>query len=424
MSTIMKNRKPLALLLGLFLAVIATSALVSHLSGTADASGIPKVEPLVYSGLLADKTGKPLSGSSHSVKVSLWTAQSSGTQLCTSSSTTVDLSKTAGRFRVSLPDTCVDVVHRGTVVWTEVKADGVVLPRTRIGAVPYAVEAQRVAEMDCPPGYEREIKTTTYVLCQRTNDEMVKVGDYWIDRHEMSVVDSAVFNGNKCNGTGKQYGAGTTDDYPASFPDSGDATTSLYACSVTGKTPSRNMTWFQAQQACLSAGKHLCTNAEWQGAAAGTHDPGAWPDTNEKDGCTSTATAGSCNTCSSGARAAGSAGSVPGDTKSCLSRWGAADMVGNLYEWTAFWGQTGKPGWLTVDGANAFPWPATYGDGLDSFWNWAGRARNPQWMDGAPGAALRGGAYHRGTRSGTFTLSVEFGPARNDTFIGGRCCRR
>ena len=184
------------------------------------------------------------------------------------------------------------------------------------------------------------------------------------------------------------------------------------------------MTWFQAQQACLAAGKHLCTNAEWQGAASGTHDPGAWPDTNENDGCTSASAPGACNTCANGARAAGSAGSIPGGTKSCISRWGAADMIGNLYEWTDFWGQTGKPGWLTKDGANAFPWPSSYGDGKDSVWNWAGRARNPQWVDGSPSSALRGGAYHRGTRSGTFTLSVEFGPARHDSFIGGRCCRR
>ena len=211
MSTVIKYRKSLALFLGLLVAVVATSALVSHLSGTADASGIPKVDPLVYSGLLADKTGKPLSGS-HSVKVSLWTAQTSGTQLCTSAPSTVDLSKTGGRFRVSLPKACVTAVHITTAIWVEVKADGVNLPRTRINAVPYAVEAQRVAAMDCPPGYEREVAVTKYVLCKRTGDEMVKVGDYWIDRHEMSIVDSATFNGNKCNGTGKQYGATTADD--------------------------------------------------------------------------------------------------------------------------------------------------------------------------------------------------------------------
>lgn len=30
------------------------------------------------------------------------------------------------------------------------------------------------------------------------------------------------------------------------------------------------MSWFVAQQAALNSGKRLLTNAEWQGAAAGT----------------------------------------------------------------------------------------------------------------------------------------------------------
>ncbi|MGH8477343.1 MAG: SUMF1/EgtB/PvdO family nonheme iron enzyme, partial [Methylococcales bacterium] len=38
----------------------------------------------------------------------------------------------------------------------------------------------------------------------------------------------------------------------------------IYARSEAGETPSGKITWFQAQQACVNAGKRLPTNAEWQ----------------------------------------------------------------------------------------------------------------------------------------------------------------
>ncbi len=77
------------------------------------------------------------------------------------------------------------------------------------------------------------------------NDVMVKVGPLCVDKYEASVWSSA-------NGTGTQYGAGI-DDYPAGFPDTGNWTTQLYAISRVGVTPSRYITWFQAQQARLIA---------------------------------------------------------------------------------------------------------------------------------------------------------------------------
>ena len=73
----------------------------------------------------------------------------------------------------------------------------------------------------CPPGYSLDTKVTAYKICRRSKDEMVKVGDFWVDRYEMSIVDVTTFNGGRCNGSGgKQYGAGTNDDYPAGYPDS------------------------------------------------------------------------------------------------------------------------------------------------------------------------------------------------------------
>jgi formylglycine-generating enzyme required for sulfatase activity len=74
-----------------------------------------------------------------------------------------------------------------------------------------------------------------------------------------------------------------TPGYPVDFPDAGNWTPVLgssppspgvYAVSIPGVPPSACITWFQANQACLLAGKRLLTNREWQGGAAGTPDPG------------------------------------------------------------------------------------------------------------------------------------------------------
>ncbi len=124
---------------------------------------------------------------------------------------------------------------------------------------------------ECPQGYARDTSVTDYILCEKTlaggTDQMVKVGDFWIDKYEMSAWQNA-----DCTGT--QYGA-SGDNW--TMPDNGNwgAGNEAYACSVTGVTPSRYMTWFQAQQSCEAAGKSLCGNAQWQAAAAGTYDPGS-----------------------------------------------------------------------------------------------------------------------------------------------------
>ena len=178
--------------------------------------------------------------------------------------------------------------------------------------------------------------------------------------------------------------------------------------------PSTYITWFQAQQACALAGKHLCTNAQWQAAAAGTHDPGS------HDG----ATGGKCHTSSSTLRRTGNAGAEPGGQSSCISRWGAEDMVGNLWEWVDHWGQAGVT-WITdTGGTRSKPWPAGYGDAQDATGNINGKALDGAvWTNGMPAAMFLGGNWKDGESAGRFAISMSNGPTKQREDIGARCCR-
>jgi len=73
-------------------------------------------------------------------------------------------------------------------------------------------------------------------------DGMVSVGQLCVDKYEASVWNSA---------GDTQYGA-SGDDYLCD-DDGKDCAGAIYAYSVEGETPSRYITWFQAQQACAVA---------------------------------------------------------------------------------------------------------------------------------------------------------------------------
>jgi formylglycine-generating enzyme required for sulfatase activity len=239
-----------------------------------------------------------------------------------------------------------------------------------------------------------------------SGDQMVKVSDFWIDRYESSLWSSAT-----CAGT--QYGA-TTHDYPAGFPDTGNYTTAVYACSIPAVTPSRMMTWFQAEQACSAMGKRLCRNDEWQAAVAGTFDEGDA----EANG-TAQCRIASTNT---GPRATGQTGATPASTTHCISRYGAEDMIGNLWEWTADWYVTGMD-WQGSNGQEAAAvWGATYGS--DSTWSVNGAAHNgTAFTTGLPASGLRGGQYRSGSTAGAFSMNLYYAPRGRDTDSGARCCR-
>jgi formylglycine-generating enzyme required for sulfatase activity len=213
---------------------------------------------------------------------------------------------------------------------------------------------------------------------------MVSAGAVCIDKYEVSVWDAPT-GGNQLGVTG--------DDY--SCDDNGSGCADIYARSVAGVTPSAYITWFQAQQALANVGKRLPTNAEWQQAATET------PDTGVSDNGTS-----DCRTNSGGSAVA------TGSRSACVSRFGANDMAGNLWEWVGDWDEEASIGacntWPTVDfGTDT----ACVGRGME-----AGSSR-------FPGALIRGGGFISSTGAGAFAVVGTVKPSFSDNATGFRGAR-
>jgi formylglycine-generating enzyme required for sulfatase activity len=260
---------------------------------------------------------------------------------------------------------------------------------------------------ECPAGYERDSGEDRYVLCVKGMggdkvDAMVKVGDFWIDKYE-----SSVWQRSNCTGT--QYG-NPGDNLDNAIADSGYWTSKVYACSLANVNPSQAVTWFQAQQSCAAAGKSLCTNSEWQVAVAGTYDSG--------DESTGT----QCRLNKENPRGTGKAGNNPGGTDSCMSSWGAEDMIGNLWEWTDDWYISGVAPIEQGEGTDHTPWPQGFGNDKTFSVNGSAYETNTTRRDGIPSANARGGGWSEGTSSGAFSIMMAFAPSSGGVF-GFRCCR-
>jgi hypothetical protein len=212
--------------------------------------------------------------------------------------------------------------------------------------------------------------------------------------------------------------------YGDGFPTTGNWTEPLYAASVPGVRPSTCITWFQAEQACRLSGKRLVTNQEWQAAAQGTPDPG-----DADDQTTSCATL------------AATAGVLTGSRPACVSVWGAHDMVGNAWEWTA--------DWLPV-ATSCVAWPD--GLGIDGDFLCIGqgdggvtptasptvrrvrgrplgrraglrRVEETSVVPGVPGGIIRGGNFGIGARGGVFAIYAGIPVYTRSRSTGFRCAK-
>jgi hypothetical protein len=121
------------------LSVAMVGVALGYAAGRARAANIPTTEPMVYSGALTDTAGAPLSGT-RTIQLALWDQAALGASQCATAPANVTL-RAGGAFQLSLPDACIAVVHDQADLWLEVIVDNVPLGRSKLGAVPFAVES-------------------------------------------------------------------------------------------------------------------------------------------------------------------------------------------------------------------------------------------------------------------------------------------
>jgi hypothetical protein len=132
-----------------FVSLIGLVAVSAYLVGRARAAGAPTAQPLTYSGILTDTAGTPLSGAKN-IQITLFDMATAGTQQCSVGPTATML--TSGAFQVVLPAACAAAIHANGDLWIEVFVDGTSLGRTKLGAVPYAIEADHAVNADQSAG--------------------------------------------------------------------------------------------------------------------------------------------------------------------------------------------------------------------------------------------------------------------------------
>jgi hypothetical protein len=109
------------------------------------AAGIPASMPMTYSGVLTDSANKPLTGSQN-IQLSIYDMATGGTLQCSVGPSAVTLVN--GTFQIPLSSACTTAIHATPDLWLEVFVGGASLGRSKLGAVPYAVESAHAVSAD------------------------------------------------------------------------------------------------------------------------------------------------------------------------------------------------------------------------------------------------------------------------------------
>lgn len=119
-------------------AALALGSVLTLLVQRVRAAGIPETGTLTYSGYLTTADGEPVNGAM-SIAVMVYPAAEGGDLVCEAGGVRVEVED--GRFQVPLSDACTTAVKASPELWVEVNVAGAPVARTKLGAVPYAVEA-------------------------------------------------------------------------------------------------------------------------------------------------------------------------------------------------------------------------------------------------------------------------------------------
>lgn len=138
---------------------------IGFVAGRARAGGIPNVGALTYTGLLHDAKGAPLAGPEY-LEIQFWDdpRQTSRKSLLCDTGTPTAIPLVDGRFSITLPDECAEAVADHADIYVDVivgpsQAEAVSLGvRSKLGAVPYALEAGNAARLDGRPANDYQLR--------------------------------------------------------------------------------------------------------------------------------------------------------------------------------------------------------------------------------------------------------------------------
>lgn len=109
------------------------------------AAGVPAAGALVYTGVLETPDGVPVDGDKP-IAIAVYDAETKGNKIVGCETASDPLTPVVhGRFQVQLPDACLPAVHTTPDLWIQIDVEGLSLGRTKLTAVPYALEAGHAA---------------------------------------------------------------------------------------------------------------------------------------------------------------------------------------------------------------------------------------------------------------------------------------
>ena len=205
-----------------------------------------------------------------------------------------------------------------------------------------------------------------------------------------------------------KFGGYCIDQYTASRPDATSGSVGSngsMATSRQGVLPWVSINQGNANVACENAGKHLCSSAEWLGAANLQGQVYYLP--NDLSGSPY-----NCNTGTSSAMPTGS-------SSGCVSSEGVYDMVGNVWEWNSEVVDTVKPcnvgsgGYCYVQDDGS--WGTSQGSKYSGGAYFLAGNNNGR-------AVRRGGYWDSGADAGPFAVLLHWAPTDTGTTLGFRCC--
>jgi formylglycine-generating enzyme required for sulfatase activity len=254
----------------------------------------------------------------------------------------------------------------------------------------------------------------------------VEVGPLCVDRYEASAWSTThgplikkIKNGTatlaQLQANAVQHGAGTglgdpaSCDYDTGCPETASGCVDFYAVSIPGVIPAQCVNYFRAAAICRNSGKRLLTNQEWQVAAFGTPDPNPAPNDPPPP-------APACNV---GDGSPNVQVALTGSRSECVSDVRVFDMVGNVVEFVAEWGEVAEVGGTWDQASPVYGGDVSHvgSDGITS-------------LIGLPGHTVRGGGYvpgsgGTGAHAGVFAIDQNGAPfaTGSGVGVGFRCAR-